>query len=167
MNPGFSEFLKATQRDRRDVFLSAAARLGTPEQNIEKDFWVTWTLDVLFNGLPGAHPRFLFKGGTSMSKAHGLISRFSEDIDITVFREDLGRATSVRELEAMSRKKRQARLDTIKDACRDYIQNTLARQFTELYAALSPNPTSPRTIPVWPLPPTTPMGRVCCFRTQR
>jgi hypothetical protein len=132
MNPGFSEFLQATPQDRRDVFLSAAARLGTPEQNVEKDFWVTWTLDVLFNGLPVGHPRFLFKGGTSLSKAYGLISRFSEDIDITVFREDLGQATSVSELEAMSRKKRQAQLHAIKDACRDYIQNTLAKQFSEI-----------------------------------
>jgi hypothetical protein len=52
MNPGFSEFLKARPEDRRDIFLATAARLGTPEQNVEKDFWVTWTLDVLFNGLP-------------------------------------------------------------------------------------------------------------------
>jgi Nucleotidyl transferase AbiEii toxin, Type IV TA system len=132
MNAGFSEFLRAGSRDRRDVFLSAAARLGTPEQHIEKDFWVTWALDALFNGLPAGHPRFLFKGGTSLSKAYGLISRFSEDIDITVFREDLGLATSVLELEAMSRKKRQARLDAIKDSCRDYIQNTLAPQFAEI-----------------------------------
>jgi predicted nucleotidyltransferase component of viral defense system len=132
MNPGFAEFLKASPQDRRDVFLGAAARLGTPEQNVEKDFWVTWTLDVLFNGLPAGRPRFLFKGGTSLSKAHGLISRFSEDIDITVFREDLGQAASVMQLEAMSRKKRQARLDAIKDSCCDYIQNTLAQQFEEI-----------------------------------
>src|SRR5262249_4063400 len=51
------------------------------------------------------------------------------DIDITVFREDIGLAASVSELEAMSRKKRQARLDAIKDTCRDYIQTTLASQF--------------------------------------
>ena len=69
MNPGFSEFLKATPQDRRDVFLATAARLGAPAQNVAKDFWVTWTLDVLFNGLPPGHPRFLFKGGTSLSKA--------------------------------------------------------------------------------------------------
>src|ERR1043165_9449698 len=126
MNPGFSEFLKATRQDRRDVFLATAARLGTPAQNVEKDFWVSWTLDVLFNGLPLGHPRFLFKGGTSLSKCYGLISRFSEDIDITVFREDLGQAASVQELAALSRKKREARLDAIKEACRDYIQNTIA-----------------------------------------
>src|SRR6266851_1807738 len=135
MNSGFSEFLRAAPRDRRDVFLGAATRLGTPEQNIEKDFWVTWTLDVLFNRLPAGRPRFLFKGGTSLSKAYGLISRFSEDIDITVFREDLGQAASVQELEALSRKKRQAKLDAIKNTCREYIQNTLAQQFGEVVRA--------------------------------
>ncbi len=122
MNPGFSEFLKATPRDRRDVFLGAASSLGTPEANVEKDFWVTWTLDVLFNGLPDGGPRLLFKGGTSLSKAYGLISRFSEDIDITVFRADLGHAASMEELQALSRKKREASLDAIKSACRQYIQ---------------------------------------------
>jgi len=33
-----------------------------------------------------------FKGGTSLSKAFNLIPRFSEDIDTTVFRGDLGEA---------------------------------------------------------------------------
>jgi predicted nucleotidyltransferase component of viral defense system len=119
MKPGYLEFLKAAPEDRRDVFLDAARRIGTPAQNVEKDFWVCWTLDALFNGLPAGHPRLLFKGGTSLSKAYSLISRFSEDIDVTVFRDDIGQATSVEELEALSRKKRQARLDAIKDACRD------------------------------------------------
>src|SRR5216684_4823184 len=129
MNPGFLEFLKAAPEDRRDVFLGAARRIGTPEQNIEKDFWVCWTLDALFNGLPAGSPRLLFKGGTSLSKGYGLIARFSEDIDITVFREDIGQAASVPELERLSRKKRQFKLEAIKSTCREYIQNTLAQQF--------------------------------------
>ena len=129
MNPGFSDYLKAAPRDRRDVFLGAARSLGTPEGNVEKDFWVTWTLDVLFNGLPDGSPRLLFKGGTSLSKAYGLISRFSEDIDITVFRADLGHGASMEELQALSRKKREASLDAIKNACREYIQQTLLTRF--------------------------------------
>ena len=129
MNPGFLEFLSASPEDRRDVFLGTAGRLGTPEQNVEKDFWVTWTLDALFNGLPDGHPRLLFKGGTSLSKAYGLIFRFSEDFHITVFREDLGQAASIEELEALSGKKRHAKLDAIKSACREYIQETLLGQF--------------------------------------
>jgi hypothetical protein len=163
MNPGFAEFLKASPQDRRDVFLGAAARLGTPEQNVEKDFWVTWTLDALFNGLPVGHPRLLFKGGTSLSKAYGLISRFSEDIDITVFREDLGQNASVPELEAMSRKNRQARLDAIKSACRDYIQNTLARQLGEIARdALAASNIEPND-PIVAIDPDDPDGQSLLF----
>lgn len=80
MNPNFNTIIQASDEERRGLFLTAAARLGTAVQNIEKDFWVCWTLDALFNGLPPGSPRRLFKGGTSLSKAFGLISRFSEDI---------------------------------------------------------------------------------------
>jgi predicted nucleotidyltransferase component of viral defense system len=90
LNPAIHAVITASDVERRDLFLGAAARLGTAVQNVEKDFWVCWTLDSLFNGLEVGGPRLLFKGGTSLSKAFGLISRFSEDIDITVFREDLG-----------------------------------------------------------------------------
>ena len=83
-------------------------------------------LDALFNGLPDS-PRLLFKGGTSLSKSFALIDRFSEDIDITVFRNDLGEPASVEELEALSGKKRRARLDAIKAACQAFIAGPLLR----------------------------------------
>jgi predicted nucleotidyltransferase component of viral defense system len=95
MTQGYDTFLAATANDRRDAFIAAGRRLGAAEQNIEKDFWVCWTLDALFNRLPAGGPRLLFKGGTSLSKAFGLISRFSEDIDVTVFRDDLGEGAAV------------------------------------------------------------------------
>src|ERR1700690_153091 len=136
MNPGYLEFLKAAPEDRRDVFLGAARRIGTPAQNVEKDFWVCWTLDALFNGLAAGGPRLLFKGGTSLSKAYGLISRFSEDIDITVFREDIGQAATVEELEALSGKKRGARLDAIREACQNYINGPLLEQLSGLLRQL-------------------------------
>ena len=113
--------LSASGKDRRDLFVSTGGRIGTVEQNIEKDFWVCWTLDVLFNGLQPGGPRLLFKGGTSLSKGFGLIERFSEDIDITVFREDIGEPATVEELESISGKKRAARLDAIRAACRDLL----------------------------------------------
>ncbi len=100
MNPDFARLLDADESDRRDLFAAAAMRLGTTMQNIEKDFWVCWALDALFNGLEHGGPRLLFKGGTSLSKGFGLIARFSEDIDITVFRDDLGASASVEDLEA-------------------------------------------------------------------
>ena len=130
MNAAFGRVFAASDDERRDVFLTAAGRLGTAVQNVEKDFWVCWTLDVLFNGLQAGHPRLLFKGGTSLSKSFGLIDRFSEDIDITVFRDDLGEAASIEELEALSGKKRRARLDAIKHACQVFIGGSLREQFT-------------------------------------
>jgi predicted nucleotidyltransferase component of viral defense system len=85
MTEGFQTVLSASDEERRDLFVGAADRLRTNEQNPEKDFWVCWTLDALFNGLEASGPRLLFKGGTSLSKGYSLIERFSEDIDITSF----------------------------------------------------------------------------------
>jgi hypothetical protein len=124
----------ASPRDRLDAFLATANRLGAPVGNIEKDFWVCWTLDALYHQLPHGQPRLLFKGGTSLSKAYGLIDRFSEDIDVTVFRDDLEQATSVEELEALSNKRRRAKLDAIRDACRAYITGPLRAALTEIAA---------------------------------
>jgi hypothetical protein len=132
MTEGFQTVLTASERERRDLFLSTANRLGTAEQNIEKDFWVCWTLDALFNGLGPGGPRLLFKGGTSLSKGYGLIERFSEDIDITVFREDIGQPATVEELEGLSGKKRSARLDAIRGACQEYIRGPLLEQIETL-----------------------------------
>ena len=138
MNPAFHSVITASDAERRDLFLGASARLGTAVQNIEKDFWVCWTLDALFNGLKAGGPRLLFKGGTSLSKAFGLIARFSEDIDITVFRDDLGQSAEIADLDALSGKKRRARLDAIRDACQAYIAGPLTAQFTHLAASVIP-----------------------------
>jgi len=132
MTEGFQTVLAASEKERRDLFIGAADRLRTNEQNIEKDFWVCWTLDALFNELEAGGPRLLFKGGTSLSKGYGLIERFSEDIDITVFREDIGQPASVEELEALSGKKRNNRLDAIKAACQEYIHGPMLEQLSAL-----------------------------------
>jgi hypothetical protein len=121
----YQQIISAPPRDRLDLFLATANRLGTPIGNVEKDFWVCWTLNALYHERPAAGPRLLFKGGTSLSKAYGLIERFSEDIDVTVFRDDLDEAVSIEALEALSNKKRRARLDAIHDACRAYITGPL------------------------------------------
>lgn len=125
MNPDFLRVIAANPDDRRGLFLATANRLGTPLQNVEKDFWVSWVLDMLFNGRDAGEPRLLFKGGTSLSKAYGLISRFSEDIDITVFREDIGQDVHVGDLEVLSGKQQRLRLERIKQACQIYIQGQL------------------------------------------
>jgi hypothetical protein len=132
MNPAYDEVFSAGAEAMLSAFDTTAARLGTTSQNVEKDFWVCWTLDALFHGLPDGGPRLLFKGGTSLSKGFGLISRFSEDIDVTVFRDDIGAHTTIAELEALSGKKRKARLDAIRDACQAYINGPVREALTAI-----------------------------------
>lgn len=70
-------------QDREDIFTEAAARIGIRPTIIEKDFWVCFVLKLLFQESRFAE-YLVFKGGTSLSKAHGLIERFSEDIDLVL-----------------------------------------------------------------------------------
>ncbi len=74
---GYRQIGTAPAPDRLDLFLAAANRLGVPVNHIEKDFWVCWTLNAFYRERPAGGPRLLFKGGTSLSKAFGLI-RFAD-----------------------------------------------------------------------------------------
>lgn len=69
---------------QRQILEQATLRIKLPVQAIEKDIWVSTILQIIFS-LPVAQ-HLIFKGGTSLSKAWGLINRFSEDIDLAVGR---------------------------------------------------------------------------------
>ena len=69
------------ESDRRELFRNTADKMGLNDAIVEKDFWVCFTLDYLFHRCPW-NDAITFKGGTSLSKAFNLISRFSEDIDL-------------------------------------------------------------------------------------
>lgn len=56
--------------------------LGLPLEFVEKDFWITELLRSVARPVDDAY--VVFKGGTSLSKAFGLIERFSEDVDVLV-----------------------------------------------------------------------------------
>lgn len=73
-------------KDEKLVLLqqTAVAKKIAAEQAIEKDWWVTAILTALSRSSWADF--LLFKGGTSLSKAWGLISRFSEDIDLAISR---------------------------------------------------------------------------------
>ena len=77
-----NKFLKLSDSQRKTVYESIAHKVGLPAQVVEKDFWVTAILQVIF-ALPVAG-HIVFKGGTSLSKGWKLIERFSEDIDLAV-----------------------------------------------------------------------------------
>ena len=83
------QFANDTPELRNEAFQEAAAQLGMSKAIIEKDFWVCWSLKKLFK-LPAFGEQMIFKGGTSLSKAYGVIHRFSEDVDLSLDREQLG-----------------------------------------------------------------------------
>ena len=53
---------------------------------VEKDYWVTYALYVIFQHVIGEDT--IFKGGTALSKCFSMIDRFSEDIDLVVLRRE-------------------------------------------------------------------------------
>ncbi len=75
-------FLELPADEQRLYIEQAAAQRNVSSVILEKDFWVSWLLAVLFNSeFAGV---LVFKGGSSLSKVFGVIDRFSEDIDLSL-----------------------------------------------------------------------------------
>jgi len=81
-------FHTLNKKDKLQIIKQVAEQQNLPYFAVEKDWWVTQTLNIIFQLDFAEH--LLFKGGTSLSKAWHLISRFSEDIDLALNREYLG-----------------------------------------------------------------------------
>lgn len=75
------DFFQLSADERREALTVAAGASGRPIHLLEKDTWVVWSLRHLFGSAYAGH--LVFKGGTSLSKAYGVIRRFSEDVDLT------------------------------------------------------------------------------------
>lgn len=88
-----NQFLELSEDDQRLAYLDAALNLKTEAVILEKDFWVSWLLGLLFT-LPKLAPHLVFKGGTSLSKVFGVIDRFSEDIDLCLVPSFVGADTA-------------------------------------------------------------------------
>ena len=80
-------FLSLGEAERQGIYNTLGPKLGMTPDILEKDVWVCWTLDALFSIDDGK--KMAFKGGTSLSKAYQAISRFSEDVDVTVAHQSL------------------------------------------------------------------------------
>ena len=73
---------KKYQTEWKEIIETVAREIGRSEQMIEKD-----TIQSMFLfELAKSELPFVFKGGTSLSKAYNLIDRFSEDIDLSMNR---------------------------------------------------------------------------------
>lgn len=81
-------FIELSKKDKLNIFNQVSERTGLPSSAVEKDWWVTLALNIIFSLPYSKH--IIFKGGTSLSKAWNLIERFSEDIDLVIGRKHFG-----------------------------------------------------------------------------
>lgn len=115
-----ARFLALSAADRRLAFENAALGLRLSPVLLEKDFWVSWLLGLLFRE-PAWAGQLVFKGGTSLSKVFGVIDRFSEDIDLSLQPEFVG--ADVAGFEALeSRIKRDAAMAEMQRLCADKVR---------------------------------------------
>ena len=101
-----------------------ASETGLPEAIVEKDLWVCYLLDYLFHRSE-FRGSIVFKGGTSLSKAFGLIERFSEDVDLILDWQLIGYGLNEPWEERSNTKQDKFKLETIErtDA---YLKDTFA-----------------------------------------
>ena len=109
-----NDFFKLAKESQVALIKSAENKLGLVDAIIEKDIWICTLLEILFS-MPC---KMVFRGGTSLSKAYGLINRFSEDVDITIdyhhFRDPL-------DVDCMSRSQLKKVSVELKSAMCDYV----------------------------------------------
>jgi hypothetical protein len=78
-------FYSSDNAEKAAIFTEIATQKGMKPFAVEKDWWVSQTLEIIFQMPIAEH--LVFKGGTSLSKAWKLINRFSEDIDLAIDKE--------------------------------------------------------------------------------
>lgn len=81
-------WIDLTQEQKIQILQQTGEARGLPAFVVEKDWWVCTILRAIFQSQYA--DSIIFKGGTSLSKAYGLIDRFSEDIDLIIDRHLLG-----------------------------------------------------------------------------
>jgi predicted nucleotidyltransferase component of viral defense system len=83
-----NKWLSLPDETRRNACEQVAEAVGMSAFAVEKDWWITQILSIIFE--MDVAPFMVFKGGTSLSKAWKLIERFSEDIDLAIDRSYFG-----------------------------------------------------------------------------
>ena len=98
----------------------ASQKMGILPIYVEKDYWVTYALHLIFHNEIGADT--IFKGGTALAKCYGIIERFSEDIDLVVLRKE---EESGNQLKNKLKKVTQAVSKELEEVERDGITNKM------------------------------------------
>ncbi len=115
---------KTTDQERSDLFRIAASEMALEPAIVEKDFWVCYLLDYLFHRSE-FNDSIIFKGGTSLSKAYGLIERFSEDVDLILDWRLIGYGIDEPWEERSNTKQDKFKIETI-ERTDDYLASTFA-----------------------------------------
>ena len=76
------EYLHNNRAEFLTAINLATEKYGVLPAVAEKDYYVT----LILRGLAERLPFIVFKGGTSLSKCHKVIKRFSEDIDVALMK---------------------------------------------------------------------------------
>ncbi|MEF2279390.1 nucleotidyl transferase AbiEii/AbiGii toxin family protein [Deinococcus sp. YIM 134068] len=120
--------------EQRDVLEAVAAQQNREPVILEKDLWVVWALAQTFvlgsSGVPMA-----FKGGTSLSKGYAAITRFSEDLDITLGLLGASGRTPA-DLAAMTRNQRDRAIEELGLQAQAFVQGQILPHLVEEAAAL-------------------------------
>lgn len=126
-------FVQLPVEDREFLFRETADKIGNISPIlIEKDFWVIWTLKHLF-AISGG-PDLVFRGGTTLSKVHGVIKRFSEDIDLGFDRNYFGFQEKTDSYKTYSISKRKQLAIGLEDASKEYVKDSF---YPKLHAVFS------------------------------
>lgn len=118
-----NRFATLGDEEKKMLFARASEQRKLAVQVIEKDWWVTIVLQLLSQSSCADH--LSFKGGTSLSKAWGLIDRFSEDVDLALDHSFFN----------VDNTSRSQRLKLRKES-RQFITETLSSELSEALGAL-------------------------------
>lgn len=108
-----NNWLTTPDNTKANAYTQISEKTGMAVAAVEKDWWVVQILGTVFEMPVGKH--LVFKGGTSLSKAWNLISRFSEDVDLAIDPKFFG-------FEGELKKKD---ITALRKAANQYISNTL------------------------------------------
>jgi predicted nucleotidyltransferase component of viral defense system len=120
------KFITLSKIERKNLIQKAAFDLGMRFDVVEKDIWVCYVLGKLFS-LKELHGKLVFKGGTCLSKAYGLIERFSEDVDLTISKSCLNAKGASNKLRKVESRLRRAAEDFVKDTIYELLKKVFAK----------------------------------------
>ncbi|MDR1225998.1 MAG: nucleotidyl transferase AbiEii/AbiGii toxin family protein [Prevotellaceae bacterium] len=132
-----NDLFTLSNSDKLFIIKTAADKVRLPAQIIEKDLWVTTILQIIFS-LPVAD-KLVFKGGTSLSKAWKLITRFSEDIDLAIAREQLGLPEGDLTVKQIKKLRKQSSLFVKETFCNE-LQNAVNQYNITDICTITPQP---------------------------